>query len=44
MIAVTYEQACGLRDKHEKPQGFEISVSRTIDAPIEPQNESSNLL
>ncbi|HEY6047129.1 MAG TPA: SRPBCC domain-containing protein [Pyrinomonadaceae bacterium] len=34
MIAVTYEQARGLRDKHQKPQGYEISVSRTIDAPI----------
>jgi uncharacterized protein YndB with AHSA1/START domain len=34
MIAVTYEQARGLRDKHQKPEGFEISVSRTIDAPI----------
>lgn len=34
MIAVTYEQARGLRDKHEKPQGFEISVSRTIAAPV----------
>jgi uncharacterized protein YndB with AHSA1/START domain len=34
MIAVTYEQARGLRDKHEKPQGFEISVSRTIHAPV----------
>lgn len=34
MIAVTYEQARGLRDKHQKPEGFEISVSRTIDAPL----------
>ncbi len=34
MVAVTYEQARGLRSKHEKPQGFEISVSRTIEAPI----------
>ena len=34
MIAVTYEQARGLRDKHEKPAGYEISVSRTIEAPI----------
>lgn len=34
MIAVTYEQARGLRDKHEKPQGYEISVSRTIAAPV----------
>ena len=34
MVAVTYEQARGLREKHEKPGGFEISVSRTIDAPV----------
>ena len=34
MVAVTYEQARGLGDKHEKPQGFEISVSRTIAAPV----------
>ena len=34
MVAVTYEQARGLREKHEKPGGFEISVSRTIEAPI----------
>lgn len=34
MVAVTYEQARGLRDKHEKPEGFEISVTRTIDAPL----------
>jgi uncharacterized protein YndB with AHSA1/START domain len=34
MIAVTYEQARGLRQVHEKPEGFEISVSRTIEAPV----------
>src|SRR5213080_5057440 len=34
MVAVTYEQARGLRDKHEKPEGFEISVSSTIAAPV----------
>ena len=34
MVAVTYEQARGLRAKHEKPAGFEISVSRTIEAPL----------
>ena len=34
MIAVTYEQARGLREKHEKPEGYEISVSRTIAAPV----------
>jgi len=34
MVAVTYEQARGLREKHEKPGGYEISVSRTITAPV----------
>ena len=34
MVAVTYEQARGLRDKHQKPAGYEISVSRTIAAPV----------
>ena len=34
MVAVTYEQARGLREKHEKPGGYEISVSRTISAPV----------
>ena len=34
MVAVTYEQARGLREKHEKPGGYEISVSRTIEAPV----------
>lgn len=34
MVTVTYEQARGLRQKHEKPGGYEISVSRTIDASV----------
>ena len=34
MVTVTYEQARGLREKHQKPGGYEISVSRTIGAPI----------
>ncbi len=34
MVAVTYEQARGLREIHEKPSGYEISVSRTVAAPI----------
>jgi uncharacterized protein YndB with AHSA1/START domain len=34
MVTVTYEQARGLRDLHQKPKGYEISVSRTIDVPI----------
>jgi len=32
MVTVTYEQARGLRAKHEKPAGYEISVSRTLSA------------
>jgi uncharacterized protein YndB with AHSA1/START domain len=34
MVTVTYEQARGLREKHQKPQGYQISVSRTIKAPL----------
>lgn len=34
MITVGYEQARGLRAKHEKPDGFEVSVSKTISAPV----------
>ena len=32
MVTVGYEQARGLRVKHEKRGGFEISASRTIEA------------
>ncbi len=34
MVTVTYEQARGLRAKHEKPGGYQISVSRTVAASI----------
>ncbi|SRR6266545_2957584 len=34
MVTVTYEQARGLREKHQKPNGYQISVSRTIKAPL----------
>jgi len=34
MVTVTYEQARGLREVHQKPGGYQISVSRTINAPI----------
>ena len=34
MVAVGYEQARGLRAKHEKPDGFEISRAKTIKAPV----------
>ena len=33
-VTVGYEQARGLRVKHEKPGGFEVSVSRTVNVPI----------
>ena len=34
MVTATYEQARGLRDQHQKPEGYQISVSRTIKAPL----------
>lgn len=34
MVTVTYEQARGLRDAHEKPGGYQISVSRTVNVPL----------
>lgn len=34
MVAVTYEQERGLRDKHQKPDGYSISASRTLSVPI----------
>ena len=34
MVTVTYEQERGLRDKHQRPDGYQISVSRTVNAPI----------
>jgi len=34
MVTVTYEQARGMRQVHEKPEGFEISRSKTITVPI----------
>jgi hypothetical protein len=35
MVTVGYEQARGLRLKHQKVDGFEISVSKTIAAPVD---------
>jgi len=35
MVAVAYERARGIRQKHQKPDGFEASVSRTLEAPLE---------
>lgn len=34
MVAVGYEQARGTRQKHQKPGGYEISASKTMEAPI----------
>ncbi len=34
MVTVTYEQARGLRQVHEKPEGYQISVSRTLKTPL----------
>jgi uncharacterized protein YndB with AHSA1/START domain len=33
MVTVTYEQKIGRRNEHQKPDGYEISVSKTIAAP-----------
>jgi uncharacterized protein YndB with AHSA1/START domain len=30
MIANTYEQVRGMREKHQRPEGYEISVTKTI--------------
>lgn len=35
MITVGYEQERGLRQKHETPQGFQISRSKTIGVPLD---------
>lgn len=34
MVAATYEQQRGLRDEHEKPSGYEISISRTVSISL----------
>jgi hypothetical protein len=34
MVAVGYEQERGLRAPHQKPNGFEITASKTINVPI----------
>jgi uncharacterized protein YndB with AHSA1/START domain len=34
MVTVTYEHERGLRGKHERPDGYQISVSRTVSAPL----------
>jgi hypothetical protein len=35
MVTVGYEQARGLRLKHQKADGFEIRVSKTMAAPVD---------
>jgi hypothetical protein len=35
MVAVGFEQARGLRVKHETNDGFEISVTKTMGAPVD---------
>ncbi len=32
MVTVSYEQVRGLRDKHEKPDGYQISATKTVHA------------
>jgi hypothetical protein len=34
MVTVGYEQARGMRVKHEKPGGFEIGASKTVNVPV----------
>ncbi len=34
MITVTYEQARGLRKPNQRPDGFQISVSRTVNVAV----------
>ncbi len=35
MVAVAYEQERGLRQKHQTPEGFQLSVTRTVEAPAD---------
>lgn len=35
MVTVGYEQARGMREKHEKPDGYSVSASKTIAIPID---------
>lgn len=34
MVAVGYEQARGMREKHQRPSGYEISRSKTMGVPV----------
>ncbi|MCU1265933.1 MAG: uncharacterized protein JWM21_2251 [Acidobacteria bacterium] len=40
MLTVSYEQHSGRRAPHEKPDGYQISVSRTIAVPLAPLYEA----
>ncbi len=35
MVTNTYEQRIGRRSKHEMPDGFQVSVSKTVAVPVE---------
>jgi uncharacterized protein YndB with AHSA1/START domain len=35
MLTVGYEQARGLREKHQKPEGYQVSASKTMAVPVE---------
>jgi hypothetical protein len=35
MVTVSYEQERGLRDKHQKPNGYEISGNKTLPVPLD---------
>lgn len=34
MVTVGYEQARGLRVKHQTPEGYQVGASKTIDVPV----------
>ena len=34
MVAVTYEQARGLRDKRQRPDGYQVSASKVLNVPV----------
>ena len=35
MVTVTYEQSRGLRQKHQRPDGYQVSRSKTLPVPVE---------
>ncbi|HEY3094620.1 MAG TPA: hypothetical protein VGJ42_02555 [Nitrososphaera sp.] len=34
MVAITYEQKRGLREKHESPDGYSVSASKTVEVSL----------